>query len=94
MLRQKNALEEVELESKVTKEKADTKAYANEVMLKAMESVNKDVLLDILLSGMDSKTLIAKAFNSLAENTDKIGSLNISPDLLETLTSVGVTIRK
>jgi hypothetical protein len=37
---------------------------------------------------MDSKTLIAKAFNSLAENTDKIGNLNISPDLLETLTSV------
>lgn len=93
MLKQKNALEEVELESKVTKEKADTRAYANEVMLKAMESVDKDVLLSILLSGMDSKTLIAKAFNSLAENTDKIGNLNISPDLLETLTSVGVTTR-
>ncbi|RGY82374.1 hypothetical protein [Dorea sp. AM58-8] len=93
MLKQKNALEEVELESKVTKEKADIRAYANEVMLKAMESVDKDVLLSILLSGMDSKTLIAKAFNSLAENTDKIGNLNISPDLLETLTSVGVTTR-
>lgn len=93
MLRQKNALEEVKLESKVTKEKADARAYANEVVLKAMESVDKDVLLSILLSGMDSKTLIAKAFNSLAENTDKIGNLNISPDLLETLTSVGVTTR-
>lgn len=93
MLKQKNALEEVELESKVTKEKADTRAYANEVVLKAMEAVDKDILLAILLSGMDSKTLIAKAFNSLAENTDKIGNLNISPDLLETLTSVGVTTR-
>lgn len=93
MLRQKNALEEVELESKVTKEKADARAYANEVVLKAMEAVDKDILLAILLSGMDSKTLIAKAFNSLAENTDKIGNLNISPDLLETLTSVGVTTR-
>ena len=93
MLQQKNALEEVELESKVTKKKADARAYANEVVLKAMEAVDKDILLAILLSGMDSKTLIAKAFNSLAENTDKIGNLNISPDLLETLTSVGVTIR-
>ena len=93
MLKQKNALEEVELESKVTKEKADTRAYANEVVLKAMEAVDKDILLGILLSAMDSKTLIAKAFNSLAENTDKIGNLNISPDLLETLTSVGVTTR-
>ena len=88
MLRQKNALEEVELETQVTKERADSKAYANEVVLKAMESVDKEILLAILLSGMDSKTLIAKAFNSLAENTDKIGNLNISPDLLETLTSV------
>ena len=88
MLRQKNALEEVELETQVTKERADSKAYANEVVLKVMESVDKEILLAILLSGMDSKTLIAKAFNSLAENTDKIGNLNISPDLLETLTSV------
>lgn len=93
MLRQKNAFEEVELESKVTKEKADARAYANKVVLKAMEAVDKDILLGILLSAMDSKTLIAKAFNSLAENTDKIGNLNISPDLLETLTSVGVTTR-
>ena len=93
MLRQKNALEEVELESKITKKKADARAYANEVVLKAMEAVDKDILLAILLSGIDSKTLIAKAFNSLAENTDKIGNLNISPDLLETLTSVGVTTR-
>lgn len=94
MLRQKNALEEVELESKVTKKKADARAYANEVVLKVMEAVDKDILLAILLSGMDSKTLIAKAFNSLAENTDKIGNLNISPDLLETLTSSGVATSK
>lgn len=80
-------MEEVELESKLRKEQAD----ANEVVLKALESVDKEVLLSILLSGMDSKTLIAKAFNSLVENTDKIGNLNISPDLLETLTSSGVT---
>lgn len=94
MLRQKNALEEVELESKLRKEQADAKAYANEVVLKALESVDKEVLLAILLSGMDSKTLIAKAFNSLAENTDKIGNLNISPDLLEILTSSGVVTSK
>lgn len=94
MLRQKNALEEVELESKLRKEQADAKAYANEVVLKALESVDKEVLLAILLSGMDSKTLIAKAFNSLAENTDKIGNLNISPDLLEILTSSGVATSK
>ena len=93
MLRHKNTLEEVGLESKVTKERADAKAYANEVVLGAFSSVDKDVLLAILLSGMDSKTLIAKAFNSLAENSDKIGNLSISPDLLETLTSASSSKR-
>lgn len=93
MLRHKNTLEEVELESKVTKERADAKAYANEVALGAFSSVDKDVLLAILLSGMDSKTLIAKAFNSFAENSDKIGNLSISPDLLETLTSASSSKR-
>lgn len=73
-------------EAKIDKQKAEAKAYANEVILKAFESVDKEILLAILLSGMDSKTLIAKAFGDLAENAGKIGSLNISPDLLETLT--------
>ena len=71
MLQQKNALEEVELESKVTKEKADARAYANEVVLKAMEAVDKDILLAILLSGMDSKTLIAKALTVLRKTRIK-----------------------
>jgi len=66
---------------------ADATAYANKVILQALESVDKEVLLALLLSGMDSKTLIAKAFGDLAGNADKIGSLNISPDLLESLTS-------
>ena len=71
MLQQKNALEEVELESKVTKKKADARAYANEVVLKAMEAVDKDILLAILLSGMDSKTLIAKALTVLRKTRIK-----------------------
>ena len=87
MARNKYALEESELESKSIKAKADAQAYANEAILKAFGSVDKEILLAILLSGMDSKTLIAKAFNSLAENAGKIGNLNISPDLLEALTN-------
>jgi hypothetical protein len=36
---------------------------------------------------MDSKALIASAFQELASNAQKIGELNISPDLLNTLLS-------
>ena len=34
---------------------------------------------------LDAKTSIAMAFRDLAENAQKIGQLNISPDLLEML---------
>ena len=42
----------------------------------------------MMLSGhaMDAKTMIALAFQEMAENAQKIGELNISPDLLASLT--------
>ncbi len=90
MARNQNAVEEAEVATKADRVRAEAQAYADEIILKAMSTVDKDVLLAILMSGMDSKTMIAKAFNSIAENTDKIGNLNISPELLESLTtSVG-----
>ncbi len=41
--------------------------------------------------GLDARQLIAMAFRDLADNADKIGNLNISPDLLHALleTSLG-----
>jgi hypothetical protein len=36
---------------------------------------------------MDSGQLVALAFKELAENADKIGQLNVSPDLLNALLS-------
>jgi hypothetical protein len=37
------------------------------------------------MAGMDPARLIAGAFRNLAENADKIGALNITPDLLRQL---------
>lgn len=39
---------------------------------------------------MDPKLSIAMAFRDLAENSAKIGQLNITPDLLSTLLEDGV----
>ncbi len=64
---------------------ADTKAYESEVLMKVFENIDKDVLTALLLSGMDSGKMIAKAFGDLATNSEKIGNLNITPDLLESL---------
>ena len=36
-------------------------------------------------SGLDSGQLIAMAFRDLADNAEKVGTLNISPELLQSL---------
>lgn len=63
---------------------ADARAYALEAQLKPVRGLDWRTLL--ALSGMDSGSLIALAFRDLAENAQKIGELNISPELLHALT--------
>lgn len=87
MRRAEHTKEEQSVVNTQKRESADATAYANQVILKAFESIDKEVLIALLVSNMDSKTLIAKAFGDLAVNADKIGNLNISPDLLDSLTS-------
>lgn len=77
--------EEQAVENETQRSIADTKAYESEVLLKVFENIDKDVLTALLLSGMDSGKMIAKAFGDLAASSDKIGNLNITPDLLESL---------
>jgi uncharacterized membrane protein YhiD involved in acid resistance len=64
---------------------ADTRAYALEMMFKSIAAVDWKTLLALSGGAVDSKVVIAHAFRELAENAEKIGSLNISPDLLDTL---------
>ncbi len=77
--------EEQAVANETRRSMADTKAYESEVLMKVFEKIDKDVLTALLLSGMDSGKMIAKAFGDLASNSEKIGNLNISPDLLESL---------
>lgn len=51
-------------------------------MYKEMDPTILEVLA---MSGLDAKTVIAKAFLGLGERAEKIGSLNISPELLSSL---------
>lgn len=77
--------EEQTVENETQKSVADVKAYQNEVLLKVFERMDKEVLTALLLSGMDSGKIIAKAFGDIASNSEKIGNLNITPDLLDSL---------
>jgi regulator of protease activity HflC (stomatin/prohibitin superfamily) len=64
---------------------ADARAYALEAMLKPMRDVDWKKLMFVSGNGFDARQIIAMAFQELAGNAQKIGELNISPDLLQSL---------
>lgn len=77
----------VDLQTENEKKKSDAKAYDSEVLLRTFIGVDAEIIKALAVSGMDSRSLIAKAFVEIGDKADKIGVLNISPDLLEALTN-------
>jgi len=75
----------VSLASLNAKSEADARAYAIEATMKALGTADARVLQAITNAGMKPEQLIAIAFQELAGRADKIGQLNISPDLLREL---------
>lgn len=71
------------------RKEADAQAYAMEAVLKTVKEVDWRTLLALNSAKMDAKQSIALAFRELAENAGKIGELNISPELLESLVDRG-----
>ena len=67
------------------REEADAKAYALAAVMKALSQVDPGTVQALAGMGMDSGRLVALAFKELAEGADKIGQLNVSPDLLREL---------
>jgi len=64
---------------------ADSRAYALDTTIKALETVDWKKLMFISSGGFDARQMIAMAFQEMAGNAQKIGELNISPDLLQGL---------
>ena len=67
------------------KAEADARAYGVSTTMKALGSGDAKILQTLATSGMKPEQLIAFAFQELAGNAEKIGQLNISPDLLREL---------
>lgn len=74
------------IEQKTTNDRkeAETQGYVLETTLKPYKEMDWRTLM-ALRGEQDARSSIAMAFRDLAENADKIGTLNISPDLLEQL---------
>lgn len=65
---------------------ADARAYAWEASIAPVRELDWKTLMSLSAGGGDPSLMIATAFRELAENAGKIGELNMSPDLLRSLT--------
>jgi hypothetical protein len=81
----------VALAAENSRAEADARAYGVSTTMKALGSADAKVLQSLATTGMKPEQLIAFAFQELAANADKIGQLNISPDLLRELMTTQVT---
>ncbi len=81
----------VSLATANAREEADAKAYAISATMEAMTGTDPRIIQALTSANMEPSQLVALAFRELAENAEKIGHLNISPDLLRELLSDGKT---
>lgn len=81
------ALTDLRMEN--AQKEADAKAYAIGAVMKAVQGVDPKVLQALNVGNTDPSALIAMAFQGLAENAERIGELNITPDLLQQLATKG-----
>jgi len=75
------------------RKEADTRAYTLEATLKPVRELDWHTLMMLAPHG-DPRATIAMAFQELAANAQKIGELNISPELLTSLLGARTTKSK
>jgi hypothetical protein len=75
----------VAVESENTRSRADAQSYATDKQLEPLRSLDPKSLQVLASGSADPRLLVAMAFQEIATNAAKIGTLNISPDLLESL---------
>lgn len=67
------------------KAEADSKAYSFAAMMKVFNKIDLGIIEALANMDMKPDKVIAAAFKELANKAEKIGQLNITPDLLESL---------
>lgn len=75
----------VTLQAENAKAEADARAYGIAETMKALKETDPRTLQALASTSMKPEQLIAFAFQELAGKAEKIGQLNISPDLLREL---------
>jgi hypothetical protein len=75
----------VATEAANSKIRAEAQAFAVEATLKPLAALDPKSLQVLSARSVDPRLLVAMAFQDIAANATKIGNLNISPELLDTL---------
>lgn len=75
----------VDLTVENAKKESEAKAYGLEAAVNAFKNIDPKILEAMALAKMTPEQLMAQAFKELANNSGKIGQLNITPDLLESI---------
>ncbi|CAN5761416.1 SPFH domain-containing protein [soil metagenome] len=68
-----------------TRKLAEAEAHKVATLMQALEKADPRVVQALAAAGMQPAQLIAQAFGGLAERADRIGQLNMSPELLSSL---------
>jgi hypothetical protein len=87
---QRAALTDQKIENE--RKEADSRAYSLSSVITPVQGLDWRILMMLNPNGGDARNTIAMAFQELATNAQKIGELNVSPDLLRTL--VGTSVQR
>jgi SPFH domain / Band 7 family len=74
-----------------TRQTAEAEAHRLKATMAALEHADPRVVQALAAVGMQPSQLIAQAFGGIAERADRIGQLNMSPELLTTLATATIS---
>ncbi len=72
-------------EAENTRTRADAQAYAVEATIRPLTTLDAKSLQVLAARSVDPRLMVAMAFQEIAANATKVGNLNISPELLDSL---------
>jgi hypothetical protein len=75
----------VATEAENSKTRSDAQAYAVKATLEPLTALDPKSLQVLAARSVDPRLLVAMAFQEIAANATKVGNLNISPELLQSL---------
>jgi regulator of protease activity HflC (stomatin/prohibitin superfamily) len=82
---EQNRKELVDLTTENARKEADAREYGLAAVLKPLAGLDPEIVQSLAGVGMEPGQLVAQAIRQLAGSAEKIGQLNISPDLLREL---------